>query len=345
VTNSARRRWVILQTERWVTPEELNVAPALLGQPLARPWRRLLAMGADLAAIGIVSSLSNFWLLAACALGIYEHARAQRRAPPPWRLYAAGGLVLLMALAGLWDLVDELGRPSPARVVQEGAEEDSEVREIVADALAEAAPALALAASAVASAPAPAPAASAPGAASAPASTPAPAPVDAAASAAATIASLQAEVRRLKRQLARERTAAEEAAAAEHWRERLRRLGLEFGIGYGWALVYFTMLPVWWRGQTVGKRLLGLRTVELTGKPMTPLLSFKRFGGYLAGMATGGLGFLQLLWDPNRQALQDKAAHTVVVDERQPRRAPPAAEPAPAHAAPTAPEPTPESGT
>jgi hypothetical protein len=343
VTNSARRRWVILQTERWVTPEELNVAPALLGQPLARPWRRLLAMGADLAAIGIVSSLSNFWLLAACALGIYEHARAQRRAPPPWRLYAAGGLVLLMALAGLWDLVDELGRPSPARVVQEGAEEDSEVREIVADALAEAAPALALATSAVA--PTPAPAASAPMAASAPANAPAPAPVDAAASAAATITTLQAEVRRLKRQLARERTAAEEAAAAEHWRERLRRLGLEFGIGYGWALVYFTMLPVWWRGQTVGKRLLGLRAVELTGKPMTPLLSFKRFGGYLAGMATGGLGFLQLLWDPNRQALQDKAAHTVVVDERQPRRMPPVTdEPPPEPLPPPSLERAPESG-
>lgn len=341
MTAPARRgAWLLLPATRWVTPEELNVAPALLGRTLARPWRRLLAMGADLATIGIVSSLSNFWLLAACALGIYEHTRAQRSAPPPWRLVAIGGLVLLMALAGVRDLIDELNRPSPARVVQDGDDEDSEVREIVADALAEAAPALALAASAVASAPAPA--ASAPWAASAPASTSAPAPVDAAASAAATIASLQAEVRRLKRQLARERNAAEEAAAAEHWRERLRRLGLEFGIGYGWALVYFTMLPVWWGGQTVGKRLLSLRTVELTGKPMTPLLSFKRFGGYLAGMATGGLGFLQLLWDPNRQALQDKAAHTVVIDERQPRRAPPV-DPAPP-AAPASLTPPPPAG-
>ena len=100
----------------------------------------------------------------------------------------------------------------------------------------------------------------------------------------------------------------------------MRRLGLDFGIGYGWALVYFTLLPSWWRGQTVGKRLMGLRVVEITGKPMATMLNLKRFGGYLAGMATGGLGLLQLLWDPNRQALQDKAAHTVVVDERRPRR-------------------------
>lgn len=315
MSTPARRAWVMLPAERWITPEELNVAPALLGRPLARPWRRLLAMGADLATIGIVSSLSNAWLLAACALGVYEHTRAQRSAPPPWRLAVVGGLVGLMALAGVHELVDALGRPSPARTAQEE-DEDADPGEVVAAALAEAAPALAPAASAAP----PAPLSTFPSAS---------APVEAAASAAATITTLQAEVRRLKRQLAREHAAAEEAAAAGHWRERLRRLGLEFGIGYGWALVYFTMLPVWWRGQTVGKRLLGLRSVELTGKPMTPLLSFKRFGGYLAGMATGGLGFLQLLWDPNRQALQDKAAHTVVIDERQP---------------PPPPSPTPESG-
>jgi hypothetical protein len=42
----------------------------------------------------------------------------------------------------------------------------------------------------------------------------------------------------------------------------------------------------------------------------------KRYGGYAAGMATGGLGFTQMLWDPNRQGIQDKAAHTVVLDLR-----------------------------
>jgi hypothetical protein len=33
-------------------------------------------------------------------------------------------------------------------------------------------------------------------------------------------------------------------------------------------------------------------------------------------MATGGLGFLQVLWDVNRQGIQDRVAHTVVVDLR-----------------------------
>ena len=47
------------------------------------------------------------------------------------------------------------------------------------------------------------------------------------------------------------------------------------------------------------------------------MTSFGRYGGYAAGMATGGLGFAQVLWDANRQAVQDKLAHTVVVDLRR----------------------------
>jgi uncharacterized RDD family membrane protein YckC len=94
------------------------------------------------------------------------------------------------------------------------------------------------------------------------------------------------------------------------------------GASFGWGIVYFSLLPAWWGGQTVGKKLLGLQVVELTGKPMTVLRCLKRYGGYAAGMATGGLGFVQALWDPNRQALQDKAAHTAVVDLRAPRAEP-----------------------
>jgi hypothetical protein len=34
------------------------------------------------------------------------------------------------------------------------------------------------------------------------------------------------------------------------------------------------------------------------------------------------LGFAQLLWDPNRQAIQDKTAHTVVLNTRRRDRLP-----------------------
>lgn len=290
---------------RWVTPEELNVAPGLLGRPLARPTRRLMAIGVDMAAIGLVSSWSNFWLLAACGLGVFAQTRAERWVATPWRKLGAWALVALMAYAGVQEVIDTLREPS-ARPQARAEDIEDEAEAAIIDDL--------LAAQDAASAP------SAPVASVASAPVASAAPASGAASAAESIATLQQQVRRLRRQLVQERDAAEEAAAAENWRERLRRFGLDFGVSYGWSLVYFTMLPVWWRGQTLGKRLFGLRIVEITGKAMTPLLSFKRFGGYLAGLATGGLGLVQLLWDPNRQALQDKAAHTVVIDERLPRR-------------------------
>ena len=40
--------------------------------------------------------------------------------------------------------------------------------------------------------------------------------------------------------------------------------------------------------------------------------SFERFGGYAASLSTGLLGFLQILWDRNRQGLHDKAAGSLV---------------------------------
>ena len=55
------------------------------------------------------------------------------------------------------------------------------------------------------------------------------------------------------------------------------------------------------------------------------MMCFSRYGGYVAGMATGMFGFAQVLWDDNRQALQDKVAHTVVVDLNGARLAPPIA--------------------
>jgi hypothetical protein len=106
------------------------------------------------------------------------------------------------------------------------------------------------------------------------------------------------------------------------WRDealhRLHRLGLRFG----WAIAYFSLLPFWWKGQTVGKRLFGLRVVHLAGKPLGVMDCFGRYGGYAAGLATGGIGLLQVLWDPNRQAVEDKLAHTVVIDLRGPRALP-----------------------
>ncbi|HLO94833.1 MAG TPA: RDD family protein, partial [Burkholderiaceae bacterium] len=147
------------------------------------------------------------------------------------------------------------------------------------------------------------------------------------------IAALEAQVRRLRR--SEEQARAHSGFQPRQWMdEALGEAGLRFSL----AIVYFTLLPVLWPGQTVGKRLMGLRVAELSGKPMTLMRSFSRYGGYLASMGTGGMGFVQMVWDANRQALQDKAAHTVVLDLRRRDRLPVDVEPAPSKPSTPAPD-------
>ncbi|MBB2487952.1 RDD family protein [Mitsuaria sp. WAJ17] len=290
----------------WVTPEDVNVSPALLGHALARPAQRAWAMALDLALIGMASTLGNWMLLGSVALAAWLQIRrrdARRQPSSLWWLLVA--LMLALGLRGLWvDLRETLqdkpraSRPAAAAPAQEGADEDETRPEAAAGSAA---------------------------------------PSSAASAASAEsrrIAELETQLRRLRR--------SEEAARAHsgfqprQWlEEALGEVGLRFSL----AIVYFTLLPVLWPGQTLGKRLMGLQVAELSGKPMTLMRSFSRYGGYLASMGTGGMGFAQLVWDANRQALQDKAAHTVVLDLRRTDRLPAAdipAEPAtPATALPT----------
>jgi uncharacterized RDD family membrane protein YckC len=99
------------------------------------------------------------------------------------------------------------------------------------------------------------------------------------------------------------------------WR-LIRSAANDFGLRVGWVGVYFTLFLAWWDGLTPGKRLLGMRVVRLDGAPLTLWHAFERFGGYAAGIATGLLGFAQVYWDPNRQAIHDRIAHTVVIRTR-----------------------------
>lgn len=92
----------------------------------------------------------------------------------------------------------------------------------------------------------------------------------------------------------------------------------DMGLGFGWAAVYFSVFVAWFNGQTVGKMLFKIKVVKIDAKPLTFWESFERYGGYSAGLATGLLGFLQITWDPNRQAIHDKISETVVLDLRKP---------------------------
>jgi uncharacterized RDD family membrane protein YckC len=87
------------------------------------------------------------------------------------------------------------------------------------------------------------------------------------------------------------------------------QLGSAFGL---WS-IYFTVALTVTGGRTVGKKLMGVRVVRLDGEPLNWWASFERAGGYAAGIATGTLGFVQIFWDANRQAVHDKIGGTVVV--------------------------------
>ncbi len=97
--------------------------------------------------------------------------------------------------------------------------------------------------------------------------------------------------------------------------DEIVRLLKKAGLGFGWTGLYFTAFVALMRGQTPGKRLLRLRIVRLDGRPMGWWSAIERFGGYAASIVTGLSGFFQILWDKNRQAMHDKIAETVVVQE------------------------------
>lgn len=97
----------------------------------------------------------------------------------------------------------------------------------------------------------------------------------------------------------------------------ISRLVDDLGLAFGWGAIYMTVFMTWWNGQTPGKKLLRIRVRQLDGTPLGWWESFERAGGYAAGFATGLLGFVQVFWDPNRQAIHDKIAETVVTSERR----------------------------
>ncbi len=138
-------------------------------------------------------------------------------------------------------------------------------------------------------------------------------------SAAPTHAELRDAVRRLDTQvdyLRAQNATLRDEIRGNSWLRLAADSTRTMGFTFGWAGVYFTLVTVLLRGRSVGKLLLRSRIVRLDGRPLSTMNAFVRNGGYAAGLATGLLGFARLLWDPNRQAIQDRIAGTVVLSTR-----------------------------
>ena len=84
-------------------------------------------------------------------------------------------------------------------------------------------------------------------------------------------------------------------------------VGFLIGVGYQW---YFLTQQ---NGQTVGKKLMGIRVIKVNGEPLTPVDVLIRYIGYFINSAIILLGWIWALFDSNRQGWHDKLAGTYVI--------------------------------
>ena len=118
---------------------------------------------------------------------------------------------------------------------------------------------------------------------------------------------LEAQVTDLKKEIREWRR------ASGSWQYQVSTFAKALGITFGWSGVYFTLLGGALAGRTPGKLLFRTRAAKINGQPFTFFDAFVRHGGYVAGVAMGMIGFLHVLWEPNRRAVEDRIAGTVVL--------------------------------
>ncbi len=85
-------------------------------------------------------------------------------------------------------------------------------------------------------------------------------------------------------------------------------------IGFAIGLVYYSYLEGSNSGQTIGKRLLGIRVIDFgTGGPIGFGRAVIRYLGRIVSGLVCFLGYFWMLWDKERQCWHDKFANDVVV--------------------------------
>jgi uncharacterized RDD family membrane protein YckC len=83
-------------------------------------------------------------------------------------------------------------------------------------------------------------------------------------------------------------------------------------IGFVIAAAYF--IAFWaWRGQTLGKMVMGIKIIRSKSNPVDRSHSIQRFVGYILCFLTIFIGFIWIAFDSHKQGLHDKIADTCVV--------------------------------
>ncbi len=98
-----------------------------------------------------------------------------------------------------------------------------------------------------------------------------------------------------------------------------RGMGLFMALYLMTALLIDMVYYIWFHGtvgQTLGKRLLGLRVIRISGEKMTLGIAFLRWVGSLVSGIFFFLGFLWIAVDGRKQGWHDKIAATLVIRVR-----------------------------
>lgn len=79
------------------------------------------------------------------------------------------------------------------------------------------------------------------------------------------------------------------------------------------TIVYEGLLIAFRNGQTIGKLAMGIRVISAGGQPVSVGMAFARAAMKIISGLVLLLGYLWMLWDPNKQTWHDKVAGTYVV--------------------------------
>ena len=78
-------------------------------------------------------------------------------------------------------------------------------------------------------------------------------------------------------------------------------------------IFYFALMTYFTNGQTIGKKIMRIKVVSVYHHRIGLWHCIERSLGYAASTLEFGIGFFQVYWNPNRMALHDRIAETMVI--------------------------------
>jgi uncharacterized RDD family membrane protein YckC len=78
-------------------------------------------------------------------------------------------------------------------------------------------------------------------------------------------------------------------------------------------IIYFVITTYLTNGQSIGKKIVGIKIISVYHRRIGLWHCIERSLGYVASTLELMIGFYHVFWNPNRMALHDRIAETVVI--------------------------------